>query len=467
MNTTAYNRARRRSGFTLMELMVSVAILLAILALIGTIFATTSKAGGNATSMAILHRQLAQVAEMIERDLEYVTPGPGGTPLGIRGRVVTAYETAKDRDLARTPPPQHRADTLMFFTTAAQDPYSYQDVTNPLSPFVQVVYQHADLAKLDPRTQQFDLTTLKRFEDLTQPPKLRSPAADWHLARRVIYSLAGLPAGPQPAGTYVGPNTYPVALTNPLFMTGECEVLWYPVAFVKDLFPQPGVLQWHPSYLSSASLGLTAFPDFPGATCFGSYAIYGGNLLALSSADARWWTSGSGNWARQEWTPPSGPMVPGAVANRPPLRTNPILGPFEAILRNTLHDPNAGPSGLPERSVVDPKPALDIVNPMRWNFLPGCSEFKVEYTYDDPRELAMDRTNGQIDLAPRPIRWHSVPDEGEIIWSNVSVSPRNTAGNPAPTDPRRWPRAIRITLRVWDTAGRLADPVTRTIVHTW
>lgn len=450
MNTTAYNRARRRSGFTLMELMVSVAILLAILALIGTIFATTSKAGGNATSMAILHRQLAQVAELIERDLEYVTPGPGGTPLGIRGRVITAYETAKDRDLARTPPPQHRADTLMFFTTAAQDPYSYQDVTNPLSPFVQVVYQHADLAKLDPRTQQFDLTTLKRFEDLTQPPKLRSPAADWHLARRVIYSLAGLPAGPQPAGTYVGPNAYPVALTNPLFMTGECEVLWYPVAFVKDLFPQPGVLQYRPG-------GFSSFPDYPAATCFGSYAVYSGNLFALSSLDARWWWASGSGWTRVEYgSTPTG---------RPNIRTNPLLAEFDLLRKNVLFDYSAASSGLPERSVVDPKPALDIVNPMRWNFLPGCSEFKVEYTYDDPREL--DYVGGAIGLDARPIRWHSVPDEGEIIWSNVSVSPRNTAGNPAPTDPRRWPRALRVTLRVWDTAGRLADPVTRTIVHTW
>ncbi|HPP29280.1 MAG TPA: prepilin-type N-terminal cleavage/methylation domain-containing protein, partial [Phycisphaerae bacterium] len=243
--------AFRRSGFTLMELMVAVAILLAVLALIGTIFATVSKAGGNATSMATLHRQLSQVAEIIERDLQYTSPGPGGAPIGIAGRIIPAHETQRDRDLRNAPTP-HRADTLMLFTTAAQDPI--YPISTDLAALSQVVYGHADFGKFNVATGQIDLTTIRQLEDTSIPIDQRQPASQWHLARRVIRFLAA------------GPPTSHGHLTDPQFLTGEDEV-WGSISEVKamfpELFPEGGLL------LQFADKKLGGTQDgFPAPNCF-------------------------------------------------------------------------------------------------------------------------------------------------------------------------------------------------------
>jgi len=440
--------AFRRSGFTLMELMVAVAILLAVLALIGTIFATVSKAGGNATSMATLHRQLSQVAEIIERDLQYTSPGPGGAPIGIAGRIIPAHETQRDRDLRNAPTP-HRADTLMLFTTAAQDPI--YPISTDLAALSQVVYGHADFGKFNVATGQIDLTTIRQLEDTSIPIDQRQPASQWHLARRVIRFLAGPPTEPPPREEYP-PFGH---LTDPQFLTGEAEVHWGSISEVKamfpELFPEGGLL------LQFADKKLGGTQDgFPAPNCFYKELLYNGNLfyehllyngnLFGRGTDGGWENLLTGE-DLESWL-------------------EPLYTSFDNLRQSVFYDCTA-PADTPRRSVIDPKPPLGVPYALRWNFLPACSEFKVEYTYDNPRELAL--TGNPINPRPTtPIRWYSVPDGGQIIWSGLSVNPKEDASSdPALTDPRRWPRAIRITLRVWDSAGRLNEPVTRTIVHTW
>jgi len=454
--------AFRRSGFTLMELMVAVAILLAVLALIGTIFATVSKAGGNATSMATLHRQLSQVAEIIERDLQYTSPGPGGAPIGIAGRIIPAHETQRDRDLRNAPTP-HRADTLMLFTTAAQDPI--YPISTDLAALSQVVYGHADFGKFNVATGQIDLTTIRQLEDTSIPIDQRQPASQWHLARRVIRFLAGPPTGRQP------PESPPFGhLTDPQFLTGEAEV-WGSISEVKAMFPE--LFPEHGLLLQFADKKLGGTQDgFPAPNCFYEYLLYNGNLFGRGS-DGRWWVLGETGWSRKQYDPNTRQIV--SVTSDDGPKDEPNVDTIDDLHRSShdlcravLYDDTA-PADTPRRSVIDPKPPLGVPYALRWNFLPACSEFKVEYTYDNPRELAL--PDNQIDprstpirwYHPRPIRWYSVPDGGQIIWSGLSVNPEDAAL----TDPCRWPRGIRITLRVWDSAGRLNEPVTRTIVHTW
>lgn len=467
MNARPDNPAWRRSAFTLMELMVSVAILLAILTLIGTIFATTSKAGGKATSMSTLHRQLSQAAEMIRRDLENVAPGEGGTPMGIAGKLIPAHETRQDLTLKK-PAKVNRADILMLFTTAGQDPYVYNTSGNPaLSPITQVVYGHADFAKFDLTTDppQLDLDTLSRVEESFANQR---PAAEWHLARRVIHFLDDDPPVVPPKGAL---NPGSVHLTHPDFLTGQYEVLWLSQSVVGNLFPNPGLVQFRPG---SSNLAIPPPPEgdpYPVPTRFNEYLLYANKLFGLGT-DGRWWVPAStaSGWARWEYEPVGGttPLIEigmPSVPNNPPTQFDTTLRLDTKLRRAMLYDYAVGAS-VPNRSVIDPKPPLRVNHPMPWHFLGGCSEFKVEYTYDNPRELTME--NGTIDLTPRPVRWYSVPDGGAVIWSNIGTSPTDPAtGDPGLTDPCRWPRAIRITLKAWDPAGRLDEAVTRTIVHTF
>lgn len=461
MNARPDNPAWRRSAFTLMELMVSVAILLAILTLIGTIFATTSKAGGKATSMSTLHRQLSQVAEIIRRDLENVAPGEGGTPMGIAGKTIPAHETRQDLTL-RKPAKVQRADILMLFTTAGQDPYVYDtlDPTYPtLSPLTQVVYGHADFAKFGP-AGSLDLdNTLSRVEESLANQR---PAAEWHLARRVIHFLDDDPPTPSP------PSDVPASTANPTaaeFLTGFCEVGWYKAELVKSEFPNPGLMQFRPG---SSNLAIPPPPGgdpYPVPTRFNEYLLYANKLFGLGT-DGRWWVPAStaSGWARWEYEPVGG-TTPRIDIGMPSVPNNPPM-PFDTTLRRAMLYDYAVGASVPNRSVIDPKPPLGVEHPMPWHFLGGCSEFKVEYTYDNPRELTME--GAAIDLTPRPVRWYSVPDGGAVIWSNIGTSPTDPAtGDPGLTDPCRWPRAVRITLKAWDPAGRLDEPVTRTIVHTF
>jgi hypothetical protein len=54
-----------------------------------------------------------------------------------------------------------------------------------------------------------------------------------------------------------------------------------------------------------------------------------------------------------------------------------------------------------------------------------------------------------------------VPTGEQLIWSKITNSPTDR------TNPFRWPRALRITLKCWDAGGRLDEPVTYTMVYTW
>jgi prepilin-type N-terminal cleavage/methylation domain-containing protein len=431
----------RRAGFTLMELMVSVAILLAILSMVGVIFSTASRAGGNATAMAMLHRQLAQVSTMIEQDLARTDTS---SILGIAGKEILAFESTRDRDAAK-PQKRMRADLLMVFTQAEQEPYLYQGPES-LHTVSQVVYGHADFGQFDITTGAIDLSKVKSIEN---PPAVGQPmpASDWHLARRVVHFLASLPVLPSfPLGTFVGPPSYRAYLTSSQFLTGQADTLYYRYDDAISAWP------------TSASLvyqnGIVATVPWPVAS--DSYLFYGGVTLAYNGG--RWWMqSGATGWTRTEDS--GAGLVP--VSNNTPTVLPPVQPGYSNALAlleaNTFY---AFGANL-RRTVIDPKPPLSVSKPMASYFLPNCSEFKVEFTYDDPRELPFDAASGAVDLRPYPVRWQSVPSDGQILWRNQSVTPSDR------TDPRRWPRAIRITLKAWDSGGRLTDPVTRTIVHAW
>lgn len=419
----------------MMELMVSVAILLAVLTLVGVIFQTVSKAGGNATASTTLHRQLSQVADIIKQDLEYT---PTSSVMGIAGQIIPAHETTlqQSQGAAKT---YHRADMLMLFSNRQSEPYLFDAEINgvTMAGTYQVTYGHADVGTILPATGQIDTATIRRLDD----PVSTVVASEWQLARRLVHFVdSGTIAYPS------GAVTDSFRLTDIRYLTGEADTLGFEnwTAFQTRL-PFQALLHY-PAY------GAVPNPPYPeyltDAATGGAYLIDSSGAQFLFDSDGYWYKWTGTQWRRSDESGTHNPQ------GTPPGRAYPP--PWQEWLFVNI-DPNT----LIRRTVIDPEPPLEVNKPVAAHFLPSCSEFKVEYTYDDPRQLDYDASTGDVNLTPRPIRWLSVGNGEQIIWSNLSVVPADRS------DPRRWPRAVRITIRAWDSGGRLTEPVTRTIVHVF
>ena len=197
-------------------------------------------------------------------------------------------------------------------------------------------------------------------------------------------------------------------------------------------------------------------------------------LVTARLFDQGYWWSLSGGWTRTLDGNPIPHTPPGAPANPPVLNEFHNAGTALVLPTNLFY------GGGASRTVVDPNPPVEAVDALAAVFLPGCSEFQVEYTYDNPRELLVN--GGGVILtgfelgtvAAQPIRWESVP-AGEVrVWSRLPVDPSEYSpeADNAPnrlnmTFPFRWPRALRVSIRVWDPGNRLSEPLTRTIIHVF
>ena len=144
--------------------------------------------------------------------------------------------------------------------------------------------------------------------------------------------------------------------------------------------------------------------------------------------------------------------------------------------------PSSGPNDY-RRTIIDPSPLMGSRARTASYFLPNCSDFRVEFTYDDPRDVhdsyKWDESGtvgdplspGEPNPFTRPIRWLTIAPNTQWVWSKISAYPADpTQTNRWPADPtqtNRWPTAIRITMKAWDAGGRLEEPVTYTLIHTW
>lgn len=254
---------KKRSAFSLAELVISIGVLVLMMGLAGQVFSITIKSTGQATALTEVTQQLRVFEETLREDLRNVQPGQ--SVMVIEGNPVNAYwsQVGKESDddtspkngygflrdperervdstgkplldsngnVQLTPP---RADILMFFTA--------RKATSQVNPAVssrvqQVVYGHANLGEYssDP-----DDTTLTMSSALPAQGVIgltaedfAIPAQQWHLARR---------------SSLVLPNDLPpgeLAMTvNSLEMVQGAKDVYWGVNFVKD------VLQ--PQYSSS------------------------------------------------------------------------------------------------------------------------------------------------------------------------------------------------------------------------
>lgn len=549
--------------------MVAIAVLIGLMGIIAMVFSSASKASGQAQASTALYRVVEQVAETIRQDLESINPSE--SVLGIARVDVLAYATPEDRETQRlatagnaTLNDWHRADVLMIVSKRKFEPYIFPPPpTTLLEPpdtfeaYRQVVYGHANFGRLDPSNPGTWISQTQVEPALVGEPS-PIPASKWHLTRRVVGSpdsntIAKPSFATRTTLTSPGWASWPLvnnAVANAHTFTGnKADPTQY-----ADLFVDTTLI---PSLTFSSLLDSSTYRIAPGTAEYNNsgalvsfFRREGGSVLWYvpstnkwyclreDAGDPRpyWWELGPAGppWIRQAYNPVSGSVQPIPASFTIPAPTDlPLDTPNNT--RNWLewfYRPSL--QGI-DRTRIDPNPPPGRTDRMAAYLLPGCSDFKIEFTYDDPREIAVDAATGNPSLAPdldgdgipdydidgksfpdydgngvpdelftpapQAIRWQSLdgpqPLSGKMPWTQVQVWNRigvedadygaykDAAGNPLDlrdltlqsADPPlptatvrptfRWPRAIRITLRVWDPAGRLEDPIVHTIVHTF
>jgi type II secretory pathway pseudopilin PulG len=227
-------------AFTMVELIVSIGLLALTMVLAGAVFSLTTKSSGQATALIEVEQAIRALEQTLREDLRYVEPG--SSMMIIQGNRVSAYWTqdAKEADGDGNPlngvpgsrDPEReivepatadvyaevpRADVLMVFTarpgrTYTQPPQGMPRLEGRLQ---QVVYGHAELGELSPSSAGGwlllppSLTSLPpsgtaSFFDVTfdpttpfnpfsaNPSQFDFPAArEWVLARRSVLILDG------------------------------------------------------------------------------------------------------------------------------------------------------------------------------------------------------------------------------------------------------------------------------------
>ena len=450
-------RASARAAFTLIELMVAMGILAGMMTMIGMVFSSASKASGQAQATAALYRQLRQATSALRHDLNKIQPLT--STLGIAGVEVSA------QDKADSPIVTHRADLLMLVGDLNEEPFIFQDVEGTVTVAgAQIVYGHADLDDFNSATGW--ASQRRRVETPLGPPLF--PASQWHLARRAVV----FPVSNQP--TSRGTSNWP--LTNPsLLGASNTPADLFQTNFAAVRGAVPGGLYKYDDDDDNGGSELELYYAYVPQSGSGFAFRYerAGNPHYLY--ENGYWYEWTGPPLLPETSPWSRQDPPGTLRYSSVEPDRPTWDWFNSGSANAdrWYLPNwfYNPALTDRRTVLDPKPPVGAADRMSAHFLPNCSEFKVEFTYDDPRELLIpggdvpvsdwDEDNSYESTSPLPIRWQSVPDGKVWVWKGMSVNPLIR------TDPNRWPKALKITIRVYDAGDRLEKPIEQTIIHTW
>lgn len=213
----AAGRCGMRRAFTLVELLVSLAVLTIAMTAVATVFAVTTRTASQAAAYSEVQNWTRQFLRQIQEDLRHVDPAAG--PLILHGRKQAAYLTAADREagryyrelvgnrsLAEGYDPAYnpvenaqysdpRIDLLAFVTQrplASQAPALNADANDPYLNGVRfapnfVVYGHAARGQAQWNGSNYDWPDLGSLEHIASVPQNTPsplPANQWHLARR-------------------------------------------------------------------------------------------------------------------------------------------------------------------------------------------------------------------------------------------------------------------------------------------
>lgn len=235
-------RPAPRSAFTLVEMLVSLAVLSLALSIVGVVFTVTTKTASQAAAYSEVQNWGRQAGLQIEEDLRNIDPAESvmlvasrvqpaaltqddltggryerylvGNPDLVDPQYDPRFSSTLDPDLQYSNP---RADQLMFITNRpgssqapVSDPAAISDPDQRekqqsyasgarFGPML-VVYGHAAIGQpvFDPSNNRFEfpnVTQLKHIEQLVRSDDNRSilPLSRWHLARRATIIEPALP----------------------------------------------------------------------------------------------------------------------------------------------------------------------------------------------------------------------------------------------------------------------------------
>jgi len=439
----------RRRAFTLVEMMVSLAVLTLALSVVGVVFSVTTRSASQAAAYSEALHWARQAAEQLKADLAQCDPST--SLLVLVGRTqragLTADDVAAQRFLrvftgipgeenpsadvgSQTPAgySEPRADILAFITNrpmasfapplnpAIGDPYAAGARLAP----VLVVYGHAALGEAGWNGSNFLWPqTVRHIQNNNGMSPI--PAAEWHLARRATILRQD--------------DREPYYFDNDELAN---------IVACRALDQAPG---------DAATLNLA------------------GLLNALEM----------GNYA--------------------------LVKPYEVYsgLRTIVDRLLYGPGGFEARhvaTVIAPEVPVELRSNLGVHLLPGCTWFQVEFLMpEDPRNSVeyaarLDASDGGVHRA-RLSLWTPVPDGQTYVFipdsreNRARIVQGGIAPNGSPLgrlaqfsridqNPlldedgvdvvgsrriRLWPYAIRVTFHVYDPRGRLKDPIIRTVVH--
>jgi prepilin-type N-terminal cleavage/methylation domain-containing protein len=448
----------RRGGFTLVEMLVALAVTVIALAIVTVVFNVATKTATQAAAVAEVESLIRSFMLQIEQDLKHCDPTD--SILVMVGRTQAAALTQDDLDAGRyyrvltgnpnsvpagfqpefTPGPidplvtQHsdpRADILMFFSNRSWASQAPPTASSGLTPFqqslqdgakvtpIQVVYGHAALddAVLSggPGSPYVFAGNLGHIEQIiggsVNPDRSRIPANRWHLARRA---------------TIIGHDPNDVSFLNDLNeMTRilRCysdqdafagDVGWLDVGAVSSVFSDPTAV--------SLQRAPYVFPtNWPSGV-----ADVVCPLLYASGADGY-------------------PHHVATVLETPPANLRSNLG---------LHMlPGCVWCQVEFLMPEDPRNSLDHPDAYQRNDMPRWTEVQAGSTYVFVPDTAANREAvANSDPATERLRDFALVDPSEP----ASIENRRI---------RMWPYAIRVTVRVHDPQGRLDQPVERSLVH--
>lgn len=239
-------RGGRRRGFTMVEMLVALAVLIVAMAVVTSVFTVSTRTAATSAAIAEVQSSVRSLAEQIEADLRGIDPARSvlviagrkqaaaltadGLAARQRYRVFvgdstvprfnqyaprfdSAAESARWSNEPRDQYSDPRADILMFFTQrpcASKCPPTESPAPNPgaLSPRqqflaslargakiapTQVVYGHAGQVAPQRQNNRWNfnaVTNVRHIETLAPAPNLPNlssiPAAEWVLARRQV-----------------------------------------------------------------------------------------------------------------------------------------------------------------------------------------------------------------------------------------------------------------------------------------
>ena len=451
--------ARSQRGFTLVEMLVALAVLVVALSVVATVFDLTTKTTTQAAAISAVQTSVRELMLQLEQDLEQCDPAKSILVLVGRTqaaglidddlpakrfyRVLTGNPAADSNPEYRSSPPpgysDPRADLMMFFTqrpTASRAP-SAQPANNPYlrgarhAP-VQVAYGHASFDRVaqnsgTPPTYSY-ANDIRHIGDQLGDGTRRSvlPAKEWHLSRRVAIIEPNLRQPPL------------IRLTQSAYNR------------IRRCLPS-----------GSAGVG-SAGGD-----------VISLNLTALLDANS---------------TP--------AVLNRRAYVWNAMSEPALRGIHELLFGRQSQDINDRHLATVLNDPPADLRSNLGVQFLPGCAWFQVEFLMpEDPRNALDHPDQTQRDAMPRWVEvphgltYVFVPDTSEnralIARNGLDPLTRNVRPGARLFDFKRvdttlgaleidklsnrrvrlWPYAIRVTVRVFDTHGRLAEPLIRSFVH--